>query len=420
MGSGAGRKAGLILICLMAWVESAWGAGFCIYEWSARGNALGGSLIARADDPTAAAYNPAGITQLPGVQTAGGFTALMPHAKVDVSVQGGAQNGRSDTTSTKALGLGGLAPNAFVTWQINDRFWLGLGAYTRFGLASRYDSDWIGRYTQYHAAVTSYSLNPNLAYKINDQWSVAAGIEAMYFDVTIKRKIFLPVPGVPDSDLSMTGDCWAPGYNVALRYEPTSWLAAGLTYRGEMHPHVKGKADFSGPVETLGLAEDQGLYGYLRLPASWTLGVAVRPADALSIELDLVYTLWSAYKEIVFDFAQKGVQPEAKDWKDVPRFQVGVEYACNDWLDLRCGYVFDGSPINNAHYDYMVPMTDRHIFSIGTGLHWDNYTLDMAYGYLYSPSKHVTLPLNAAGERHDTSFTNGHCHMLGINLGYTF
>jgi long-chain fatty acid transport protein len=39
-------------------------AGFGIYEWSARGNALGGATVGRADDPSALASNPAGITQL--------------------------------------------------------------------------------------------------------------------------------------------------------------------------------------------------------------------------------------------------------------------------------------------------------------------------------------------------------------------
>ncbi len=47
------------------------GAGFALYEGSARGNALGGTLVARADDASALFYNPAGITQLPGLQVMG-------------------------------------------------------------------------------------------------------------------------------------------------------------------------------------------------------------------------------------------------------------------------------------------------------------------------------------------------------------
>ncbi len=410
------KRSIIFLLVFMALAQSAWGAGFCIYEWSARGNALGGTLIARADDPSAVAYNPAGITQLSGIQVQGGFTLLMPQATLDVAVKKGIQTGKSASADTHALGLEGLAPSAFMTAQINDNFWFGIGLYSRFGLAAEYDSSWIGRYTQYFSGVKTYSLSPVLAYKINDEWSVAAGIEAMYFGVEIKRKI----PSTPDSDLKMSGDCWAPGYNLALRYEPTSWFAAGLTYRGEVHPHVKGDADFSGPIETSGLRQDQGMYGYLDLPSSWTLGVAVKPMKNLSLEADLVYTLWSSYKDITFDFDKDGVTKEEKKWKDVWRLQLGAEYAVNEWLDLRCGYVFDKSPINEARHDYMVPMSDRHIFSLGTGMHWGAYTLDLSYGYLYSPQKTVTFPENGAKEIHEVTFKNAHCHMVGLSVSYAF
>ena len=55
-------------------LQPVYGAGFGLYEGSARGNALGGTLVGRADDPSAIYYNPAGITQLKGTQIEGGAT----------------------------------------------------------------------------------------------------------------------------------------------------------------------------------------------------------------------------------------------------------------------------------------------------------------------------------------------------------
>lgn len=312
------KRAGLPLICLLMLVDSAFGAGFGIYEWSARGNALGGAMIGKADDPSAVAYNPAGITQLPGVQVMGGFTALMPSASVEVeseTLMGGTSLGKeSGSDDTKSLGLDGMAPHAYLTWQINDRFWFGLGAFTRFGLASEYDSNWAGRYAEYYAGVATYSINPNIAYKINDQWSVAAGIEAMYFDVEIKRKLFSGV-GADDSDVKMAGDCWAPGYNFALHYKPTQWFAAGLTYRGEVHPHIEGDADFSGSVQENSKYADQSMRGYLDLPASWSLGLAFQLTEKLSLEFDAIYTLWSSYEAIEFDYDLVGEKAKLKTGK---------------------------------------------------------------------------------------------------------
>ena len=67
-----------LVLALMPW--QVWAAGYGIYEWSARGNALGGAMVARDADPSAVAYNPAAITDLPGDQFQLGFTAVAPSA----------------------------------------------------------------------------------------------------------------------------------------------------------------------------------------------------------------------------------------------------------------------------------------------------------------------------------------------------
>jgi len=76
----------LLLIFLMAGASS--GAGFALYEYGSRGNALGGTLIGRADDPSAMVYNPAGITQLEGTRLMTGFTAITPSIDFDVPGSG--------------------------------------------------------------------------------------------------------------------------------------------------------------------------------------------------------------------------------------------------------------------------------------------------------------------------------------------
>ena len=69
-----------VLSCLV-WLSAATSAlaeGFALTEWSSRGLSLAGGLVGRADDPSAIAYNAAGITQLPGTQLMGGFAAIAP------------------------------------------------------------------------------------------------------------------------------------------------------------------------------------------------------------------------------------------------------------------------------------------------------------------------------------------------------
>jgi long-chain fatty acid transport protein len=62
----SGTIACIALLLSLAAGSAAFGAGFALYDFSARGNALGGAMVGRADDPSALALNPAGITQIPG------------------------------------------------------------------------------------------------------------------------------------------------------------------------------------------------------------------------------------------------------------------------------------------------------------------------------------------------------------------
>ena len=46
---------------------------------------------------------------------------------------------------------------------------------------------WPGRYNSYRAKIQEVEINPNIAWKINDKFSIAAGVVASYFNVTLQR-----------------------------------------------------------------------------------------------------------------------------------------------------------------------------------------------------------------------------------------
>ena len=87
-------------------------AGFAIYELGARDMALGGATVGRADDPAALASNPAGITQLEGVQVTGGVLGI--HPVLDVEAKG-----KTKTSDEDALYL---PPHFYATWKVNDHY----------------------------------------------------------------------------------------------------------------------------------------------------------------------------------------------------------------------------------------------------------------------------------------------------------
>ncbi len=68
--------------CLMMTPAAGYGSGFALFEAGARASALMGTMVARADDPSAIFYNPAGLVQLPGFQVMGGVSFIIPRTEI--------------------------------------------------------------------------------------------------------------------------------------------------------------------------------------------------------------------------------------------------------------------------------------------------------------------------------------------------
>lgn len=408
-------------------------SGFGIYEWSGRGNGMGGATYANAKDASTVATNPSGMTDLEGTHVLVGTSAIAPKAVVDT-------NGFGSTTGKYNTWV---IPHGYVTHQLNDKFWLGAGVYSRFGLGTEFEDDWAGRFNLLEAMLETVSFTPQLAYKINDEWSVAGGPEFMYMHFVQSKVVDhnpfngRNVPNVytDDTHAKLDGDSMNAGFNLSVTYRPTDWLTGALTYRSQIRQSLTGSVSFAkigaGAAANLGpgafYGTDTDAQGDIVVPDSWTLGVAVKPLDKLTVEADVLWTRWSSYQELRIEYgaqlapgvATSNKSVSEKAWRDTWRYQIGAEYELYDWLDLRCGYIYDQSPIQSDHADYMVPANDRQLYSLGAGLHWEQWTMDLSYIYLQSKAREYNNRLNAegviAGEAHDLE-----THIVGVSVGYTF
>lgn len=411
---------------ILCGASSGYGAGFAMYEYGARGNALGGGLVGRADDPSAVAYNPAGITQLEGTGFMVGTTVINPLASVEIA-------GEKVDAESKYW----TPPHLYVTQQLDDTFWLGFGVYSRYGLGIEYDSDWAGRYNVSEAHIQSLSMSPTLAVKVTDWLSVAAGPEIMWFEFEQKKTVDAtgvndPTTNAMDVNADLSGDSWGYGGMAGIHVTPIDWLRLGFTYRSQVKQKVEGKAKF----EKLNMAAtlldatyfpNMDAEGEITLPDSYTFGIAVYPLEKLSIEFDAVYTRWSSFDELKIEFEQsvnptdpsKDTTVSEKEWNDVWRYQVSLEYALLDWLDLRASYVYDNTPIPDAHVDYMVPANDRQLYGAGLGFHITE-ALDFDLSYTYLDIKERNVDARQADGVQDSKFVDGYAHLYGISLAYRF
>ncbi len=383
--------------------------GFAIYEWSAGGVAMGEAYMFAEDDPSLLAYNPAGITRLKGRWFGGGISHINPRGRADFH---GAMAGGETWSNTEAPGY---VPNLYYVRQQNDRLWWGIGVFTRFGNSTEYEPTWPGRYNSYLAKITGLTVQPTIAYKVSDKLSIAAGADINYIKLDLKRKIpYKNLFGVtgPDIDFELSGDNIALGWLLGFNYDFTDNTSLAVNYRSKVTQKMDADVNLSIPFL------NTGAYGEVTLPDSFTFGLGHRFNEKTRAEIGATYTKWSTYDKLEMTFDKNFPKStDIKNWKDVWRYQIGIEHKLNDEWSIMGGYAYDNSPMPDETMDFMVPTGDRQTVSIGFKKRSGNSELAFAWGFMWIKDrvvpgmKYSPLPTDYTDVRDNTA------HIL--SLSYT-
>ncbi|MBM3114646.1 OmpP1/FadL family transporter [Jeongeupia naejangsanensis] len=395
------------------------GYNFGVQSVSAQGvaNAAG----AAAQDATTIFYNPAGMTYLPGTNVSMGLVVVDPHVE--------AQNISATTAAGRPISGGGpgdptspvAVPQLYISHQLNDQMWVGLGVFVPFGDAIDYNSDWVGRYNGNTLDLKTIAINPTFAFKINDQFSVGAGVTAEYMDGKFKKRADFGtqagatvVGGQPlaarnprlvagtgqyDGALDYDGDDWGFGFNLGAMWQIDPTLRVGTAYRSSISHKLEGDANWSRP-STLGLgALDATVIGNLALkgyrngtgtanidtPDSFSLNFYKEINAQFAIMGDWTYTWNSKFDELRLKF-DTGL-PDAvieQDWTNTSRYSLGATYKVNDPLTLRFGLAYDQSPVPNESVRIAaLPDSDRTWYSLGANYAFSkDLSVDVAYTFV--------------------------------------
>ena len=132
-----------------------------------------------------------------------------------------------------------------------------------------------------------FTLNPNLAYKITDWWSVAAGLKMSYIYFYNKKHPYWGVPGY-NLESTLEGDGFSIGYNFGTTFrlfenDDLGKLNLGIVYRSQIKHNIKGDFDIGGtvggaPYAALGGDTHSDASARLTLPQSLTTGLRVHQA----------------------------------------------------------------------------------------------------------------------------------------------
>ena len=422
---------GLIVIALLLLHGVGHAAGFSLTEYSVKGmgSAYAGTTSG-IDEPATLYWNPAGLTRLPGTQFAAGVVLA------DFSADFG--NSGSSRTVPTASGLiaipatGGegdsgdlfLTPNIYLTHALDDGWAVGLGIHAPFGFETDYGKDWVGRYQAIKSSITTVDINPTLAYRINPQWSIGAGVSVQYVDATLTNAIFT---GGPDGLVTLRADDWSVGYNVGLLFEADADTRVGLSWRSAVRHELQGSRRLSGLGPLNGKV---GASTRLELPANIAVGLRRRLTDRLTLMGDLVWTRWSSFSEVRINFDDGSPDDlTSSNWNNAIRLSLGAEYQLRPRWRLRGGVMFDQTPVPGPRERTpRIPDADRYWISAGASWQVTSaIALDVAYSHLFFTNADIDRRIDLAPQLAPGVFTDtlkgrfdSRVDGVGVELRYRF
>lgn len=332
-------------------------------------------------------WNPATMAAFEGFQVEVDLSGIFPYS--DITPTSGTAPALlmlGGTGSTGDMALDAALPAGYVSYQVSDDVWIGLGLNTPFGLETKNPFNYAGQIYARTSEVLSYDINPTIAWQVNDWLAIGGGIEAMYFKTRLTQAMS-PFPGAPSAELE--GDSWGVGFTLGFTLTPMDGTVIGVGYRSQIKQSLEGHLDLGAMMGPL----PSGSYPVktdITLPDQITVGLSQALTDQLTLNAGFEWTHWSVFNNFpVYGTSgfTNGMQLTDLpfEYDDGYYVSVGLEYAMNEKFTVRGGVGYEWSPISTTNRDLRLPDSDRVHASIGGTYSWnDKLSLDFAYEHIFT------------------------------------
>jgi len=396
-------------------------AGFALIEHSASsmGNAFAGAA-AIAEDASTIYFNPAGMSLLGDEHVVATLHFISPNATFtnSGSKEATAVDGNNLTGGDGDGGADALVPNFYYVKPLTEDIRFGVGINVPFGLAVKYDDDWVGRYHGVDSELKTVNINPSVSYKLSPSMAIGYGINMQTARIILTSAIdfgaicygllgqdactSLNVEAQKNDGFALLqgSDSLSFGWNVGMIFQASPQTRWGASYRSPVSHYIKGTADFTVPGNVAfitaspdandpsvpGAFTDTGLKAKLRTPDVFSFSLVHQLNATTTIMSDYTWTGWSNFEELRVDY-DNPLQPDSvttEGWSDSRRYAVGINVVTSNKLIMRAGLAYDQTPIPSAaRRTPRLPGAGRTWFSLGAHYQYSKLiALDFAYSHL--------------------------------------
>ncbi len=377
----------LLLVCAVTYA-----GGYRVSLQGQKSLAMGHTGVAVVNSAELAFFNPAGLIHLENKLniSVGGFGVFS-----DVAYQN-TQFGTSAQTESPV----GTPVYLYASYKVSEKFALGLAVYTPYGSTVEYPTDWSGSHLVNSIELSSIYVQPLFSWEVVEgRFSIGGGPILAIGSVNFNRNLTRNLTDIDGNRSNVTIDAAGItefGYSVSamLNIDNQDKWKLGFNYRSQIDVQVEagdGEAVFANIPNSPLAPIANGTFDFtasLPLPAEWTWGLSYKPNDKWLFAFDYNYAEWSAYDSLDLNFlaadgsvALESINP--RNYKDASTIRFGMQYSPMDKLDLRVGYYFDESPVQDGFFAPETPRNDSDGFTAGLSFNVsEKLAIDASFLYL--------------------------------------
>lgn len=374
---------------------------------------------ATCDDASVLYWNPAAATELRGVSVYLGGASIGVNGEFIEDYTGRSYPGKVPSE---------FPPHGFVSYHPSPRVALGLGVYVPYGLTSQWEADFPGRFQSRRASLATVYAQPTLAFElIPGKLSIGGGAVIGHSNVELIQGLDLaeqragPAASAPTfgqlgipvgtqfAEATLKGDAVGVGFNVGLKWRPTSALQLGARFLSRVRfEYDEADAEFTQTLTGLSLAGaipgalpantsvdalvgsqfvrgalvDQKVQTVINHPAQAQVGVGYTFREATTLSVDYAWIGWRSFGTLPVTFvgpASGDNRSLIEDYDDSQSVRAGIEHRLFDAIPLRAGFSYVLTPAPDETVTALLPDQDRKNYSLGFGIPFGRYTLDASY-----------------------------------------
>lgn len=389
-------KKSIIAVTIALASQQAVAAGFQLNAQSATGlgRAFAGDAVI-ADNAASMARNPATMALFDETAMSLGFVTITSMIEVKdatytqsyLDATGQPMSSSSQSANYDDAGGTSVAPNLHLIVPVNDKFAWGLNAYTNFGTKTEFDSSYVAGEYGGSTDVKSFNLGLAGSYRINQQWSVGAGLDLVYGSGKFSRAMTTSGTKLVDID----ADGWGLGFNLGTVYEMNENNRFGLAYHYSPELEADGDVNYAGYTGASGSISDTLL---MPLPDILELSGYHRIEDTkFAVHYSVQWIGWNSFDKLE---GKTSGTINTYEWQNGMHYSLGGTYYLNEDWTIRAGYMYDTSAQDEVT-SISVPDSDRQWFSTGFTYHiTPKSNIDFGFTYLLGDdvkvSESTTLP----------------------------